>query len=126
MSRFIPLLTLIAVGALALASAAQDGAKVDIRGKVTKFSVVKPNNAGILASVMVEGKKENSNYDKAAVKITNKTKLEKLVGKERRPATLEDLKEGVQVEAKFTGPVLQSYPVQATAAEVLIVEPARK
>ncbi len=120
MFRLIPVLTLAAGAALALSSAAQDGAKVDIRGKVTKFTAAKPNSAGILASMMVEGKKLNTNYDKALVRITAKTKIMKLILRERQPAKLEDLKEGVVVEAKFTGPVAQSYPVQATAAEILI------
>ena len=43
-------------------------------------------------------------YNKASVSITDKTKIDKLVGKERKPANFADLKVGMKVQAKFTGP----------------------
>jgi len=59
------------------------------------------------------------------VKVTDKTKIEKTDGKERKEATFEDLKKGARVEATFTGPVADSYPVQATAKAILILEEAK-
>jgi hypothetical protein len=64
-------------------------------------------------------------YDRAIVKITTKTKIEKLVGDKTMPATFDDLKKGSKVEAWFDGPVAESEPVQASAGRVLVVEPAK-
>src|SRR4051812_36891840 len=101
MLRFTPLLALAAAAALALASpAAQDGTKADVRGTVATVTAAKPNSAGILGTLLVEGKKEaTTSHDKAMVRITFKTKIEKLVGKERKAATFDDLKKGAKVQA---------------------------
>jgi beta-N-acetylhexosaminidase len=122
------LLALAVVLAAGAGLAAGDPAKVDIRGKVTK---VMPADAegkkrGLVGVVMVEGTKDkDTGYDKASVKVTEKTSLKKRVGKDLKDAKFEDVKEGTKVEAVFTGPVLQSFPVQATAKEVVILEEAK-
>src|SRR5262245_17414638 len=105
------------------AATAQDGVKADIRGAIGKVTPGKPGG-NILGTVFVEGKVEKgvTGYDKAHIKVTPKTKIEKLDGKDRRKATFADLKIGVKVQVNFTGPVLESYPVQATAGDVLILE----
>ena len=41
---------------------------------------------------------------------------------ERRPATFEALQVGQKVEAWFTGPVAESYPVQAVASDIVILK----
>jgi len=108
-------------------AAAQD-TKADIRGMVTNMSAAneEAKKKGILGSVLVEGAKEkDTSYDKASICVTDKTKIEKLVGKERKPAKFEDLKKGAKVQALFTGPVAESYPVQAAAKEILILEEAK-
>lgn len=103
--------------------AADKDEKVDVRGAVGQVSPSPANKAGVLGSILVEGVKEKTTrYDKAAVRITAKTTIEKVVGKKRQRATFADLKEGVRVEAIFTGPVAESYPVQATAKAILILE----
>ena len=56
------------------------------------------------------------------LKIPVGNKRVTLVGKDRKDAKIDDLKEGCKVEATFTGPVMESYPVQATAKEVVILE----
>jgi hypothetical protein len=104
------------------------GAQVDIRGKVTKLN---PANEvqkaqGIEAVILIEGPKlPTTNHDKAWTKITKKTKLWKQQGANRQPASLMDLKAGAEVSAQFTGPVAESYPVQATAGELTILTPAK-
>jgi beta-N-acetylhexosaminidase len=78
---------------------------------------------GRLGSILVEGvKDETTNHDRAFVHVTDKTRIEKRDGK---PAKFEDLKKGARVQALFTGPVAKSYPVQATAKEILILEEAK-
>lgn len=102
--------------------------KADIRGTATRVSLADEaaRKRGILATILVEGAKEKTtSYDKASIRITDKTKLEKRVDKERKTCKPEDLKVGCKVQAIFTGPVAESYPVQATAREVLILETPR-
>jgi beta-N-acetylhexosaminidase len=114
------------VAALFLAGAsspslAQDK-KADINGVITKASVSNDAKKVTLGSILVEGKVEkDTSYDKASITILKTTKLEKQVGKEIMPATFADLKVGAKVIATFSGPVAESYPVQARAGVVLIL-----
>jgi beta-N-acetylhexosaminidase len=127
LTKLLLALTVAAAGWLSLAVAG-DNAKADIRGSVTKITPANDDakKRGLMGVVMVEGTKEKDTaYDKASIKITDKTTLKKVVGKERKDAKFEDLKQGCKVAATFTGPVLQSYPVQATAKEVIILEDAK-
>jgi Protein of unknown function (DUF3221) len=59
---------------------------------------------------------DSSRSAKASVRLTSSTRV--LRGGE--PARTEDLREGQRVSVWFDGPVLQSYPVQATASAVRI------
>jgi len=106
---------------------AQDGVKADIRGQIAKLTPTKDAKV-LLGTLLVEGDIEKgiTGYDKAWVKITPKTKIEKLVGKDRKPATFDDLKVGARVQVNFTGPVAESYPVQASAGDILILEAAKE
>jgi beta-N-acetylhexosaminidase len=116
-------LVVAGVGRVAAEDPGKD--KVDVRGTVSRVAASddEAKKAGRLGSILVEGVKDATTaYDKASVKVTDKTKIEKLVGKERKAAKFEDLKKGSKVQALFTGPVAESYPVQATAKEILILE----
>jgi hypothetical protein len=53
--------------------------------------------------------------------ITDMTKLEKVVGKERRPCTFADLKKGDKVEADYNPVIFPSDPPQAGAYRVVVV-----
>jgi hypothetical protein len=117
---------LIAAAATPLPVAAVQDSKSHIHGKITKVTPATDvqKEQGTLATIMIEAKKTPfPAYDKASVRITNKTKLWKQVGDKRQLAAFADLKTGTQVSVQFTGPVLQSYPVQATAGEVVIYNP---
>jgi hypothetical protein len=72
-----------------------------------------------LGSILVEGQEANNPADKASVTLTKQTELFRRDGTELR---YEDLKTGSQVEVLFTGPVLESYPVQFTATKVIVQE----
>jgi hypothetical protein len=76
--------------------------------------------------LLIEGPQtKDTVYDKASVKLTPQTSIKMLVGKELKDAKLADLKVGSKVEAVFIGPVAESYPVQATAGEIVIIEAAK-
>ena len=92
-----------------------------IRGNITN------RNAGaggdLVGSVLVEGQVEaDTSFDKASIAVTVKTQIFEQVGSERRPATFEALQVGRSVEAWFEGPVAESYPVQATASDIVILK----
>jgi hypothetical protein len=114
----------VTAGALHLAAAGDD-VKVDIRGTVTKLTPAndEAKKRGLVAVLMVEGEKaKDVRFDKASVKVTDKTLIRKAVGKDRKDAKFEDLKQGGKVVVTITGPVLESYPVQVTAKEVVLLD----
>ena len=116
---FLPLL-MVAVWSLPAIEAGPKEGKVDIRGFVKD---VRKGDGKILTVILIEGTRDkDTSQDKASVKITRATKLVRAGAKDRRAATVDDLKAGVRVEVIFTGPVAESYPVQATAGEVRILE----
>jgi hypothetical protein len=59
-----------------------------------------------------------SSVDRASVSVTADTVVWTAEGARGRPA---DLAEGQQVGVWFTGPVRESYPVQATAGVVMVL-----
>jgi hypothetical protein len=98
--------------------------KVSIRGTPASVSPAddESKKAGILGTVLMEGKKDkDTEYDKAMVKVTRATKIYKLVGKDLKEASFDDLKPSVRMEIHFAGPVGESYPVQATAGKIILL-----
>jgi hypothetical protein len=92
---------------------------VDITGNI---SDVQPGASSALGSIRIEGDKIAGNsYDKAVVRITSETRIWEQTTDGYRLATIADLQLGAMVTAAFTGPVAESYPVQATAAEVTLL-----
>lgn len=100
---------------------AENEKKADVRGKITSVSA--SQHKSILGSVRVEGKQEaDTNVDAAQVRINDSTKLEKISEGKKVKASFSDLKVGMLVESGFVGPVAESYPVQANAGWLLILE----
>jgi hypothetical protein len=93
--------------------------KADVRGKIETVSL----KGGMVGRLLIEGTKEkDTQHDKASVRLTKATKVYKWVDGKKKEAKVEDLKKGATVQADFTGPVAESYPVQATAKEILILD----
>lgn len=101
------------------------GGTVDARGRVTSVSTASPSG-DVLGSFLVEGPKDPSLVcDKASLTVTIDTRFYR-----RTPdgdvalhaVSMALLEPGMQVEVTITGPVAESYPVQATAATITIVE----
>lgn len=123
----LPRLAALGCFALLLAplSAGEKKAKIDIRGTIEKLTPTKraPGRTKVLGSMLVVAPRDKKfSYDKAFVRVTEATKLFKKVGDERKPATFSDLKVGQTIEVRFVGPVAESYPVQASAGEVVILD----
>lgn len=98
--------------------------KADITGRIKKITRAEGGAAGnALGTVLIEGSTDDSpRFDKAVVRVTADTSISVMRDKgSKQPASFDDLRVGDRVSARFVpGPVLMSYPVQATAAEITI------
>jgi len=93
----------------------------DIRGVITS---IEPS-AGEATSIRVvwadaPGIGTKAAFDAAQVAIVDETDVRKRASDEDEPISAADLKLGDIVEAWFTGPVAESYPVQVTAATIVV------
>ena len=89
-----------------------------IRGQITSIT---PSEKGSEGSVLIEGAKESdTEYDKASVRITTDTQIFDADG--NPGLSFGDLETGMRVEAWFTGAVAESYPVQALAETVRVLQ----
>ncbi len=99
--------------------------KADIRGEVKSVAAV--DAKAFIGRMMIDGKKEaDTMYDKASVTVLRGAKIKKWVGGKAAEAKFEDIKVGCKIQCVFTGPVAESYPVQARTMEVLILESPKK
>jgi len=124
MKRLMPIAIVALVAVLGLAGCG--GPKLPseppaIRGEITS---VTPAADGSGVTVLIEGAVEaDTSYDKASVRVTSEADVW-LVGADGSVEAIapEDLGVGLRVEAWFTGPVAESYPVQATASAIAIIQ----
>ena len=95
-----------------------------IRGAITTLNAADSTwNAGILGSMLIEGKlQSDTSFDKASVTVTDKTKIYREDAQGRHLVDFSYLRVGQIVAATFTGAVAESYPVQATASEIVILK----
>lgn len=90
----------------------------DMRGTITSVT-----RSGETGSLLLEEKPGDTGDAKASVSISASTTLFRTVaGASPEPITLEDVTEGMAADAWFTGPVAESYPVQAQGESVLVSE----
>jgi beta-N-acetylhexosaminidase len=96
--------------------------KMDIRGTITQIELASGGSSE-LGTIRIEGAVEpDTGYDKAVVTVTADTRIWEQSGQDRREVGFEALQVGQRVEARFAGPVAESYPVQTGASEIVILE----
>jgi len=95
----------------------------DIRGAITSISA---GDGDVIGSVRIVGAiAQDTAYDRAVVRVESDTRILRGAGNATMEVTFGDLTVGQTVEAWFTGPVAESYPVQAKASQIVILaEPA--
>ena len=116
---------LFAVGCGGDGRSAPVGGKPDVRGYISDTWGVSadPAPGGNLGSILVEGEAgPGTSVDRASVTIKESTRIYEGFGGGRREIDFGDLEAGQLVEVVFTGPMMESYPVQATAAEITVLE----
>lgn len=72
-------------------------------------------------SILIKSIENSALYDKASVTIDNKSMIIVSTNGKLTKGTFDDLNEGDIVYVIFSGPVAESYPIQAYAKKILIV-----
>ena len=99
---------------------APNTAAYDIKGNISDVQAA--TQEGQLGRIRVEGEKIQGNkYTRAVVTITQDTRIREQKDGQLVDATFEALEFGELVQVTFSGPVLESFPVQAGASEVIIL-----
>lgn len=99
-------------------SGCQKEEQISIRGEITSVNMSSDNK---IVSILVEGElEEDTFHDKASIKIDNNTRI--YIGDAKKKVSADELEEGMIVESIFKGPVAESYPVQAKAKLIRILE----
>jgi hypothetical protein len=95
----------------------------DIRGRVARLEHTEATTTSThrRATLLIEGAPGQSAIDRASVVVTAATRIVDARSGDRRVVMLDAVTVGQQVEARFAGPVAESYPVQAVAGEVVIL-----
>jgi len=92
--------------------------KIDIRGQITSIGLSDNNE---IVSILVEGElEEDTSHDKANIKIDKNTNI--YLENSKNKVSVNELQVGMIVEAIFDGPIAESYPVQAKAKVIRIIE----
>ncbi|MCC7264765.1 MAG: protease complex subunit PrcB family protein [Candidatus Latescibacteria bacterium] len=95
--------------------------KADVRGNLTRLETL--SEEGYYGRVLIEGQfEEGLTADKAVLAISANTRIYVVQGDSVVAAGYTALQEGQQVQAVFAGPVLESYPVQGEAAEIVVLK----
>lgn len=102
---------MISIALLALAPALA----YDVQGTISDFAR-QPD--GTIKALVTNPEKPARGYDKAVVRIGKGTPVVDLKGADARAF----LRDGTLVGVTFTGPVMKSYPAQATAKRVVILK----
>jgi hypothetical protein len=89
-----------------------------IRGTIVDVFTPEGSITGFYIEGIVES---DTTVDKARVGITEATRIYLQTASGYEDATPEQLTVGLKVEVLFTGTILESYPPQAKAGEILII-----
>lgn len=101
-------------------SAPPSGA-ADITGVVSDLTP--GGDAATVTFLVVADPDVAGSYDRAWVRVTVETTIWSQTGEDRNQLTADDLEDEQRVAVWFTGPVAESYPVQATAGAVEVLTP---
>ncbi len=97
--------------------------RVDMSGVIV--GLCNDNSQGdtnVIDSLLVEGYQSGASYPQNVSIIINKnTTVYHKYGKNLVKASLDDLHPGQKIEVRFTGPMLQTYPPQINASDIIIL-----
>jgi len=91
----------------------------DFTGFITEIHPI--GKGGTLGQILVESHADKL-VDKYMVTIKDETLILKQDGENRRQVTFGALETKQQVQIWFSGPILESFPAQATAQQIVIIK----
>jgi hypothetical protein len=116
----IVLLFVMFMGVVYGAIVATGGEHWDMTGKIVGVCTA-DNNSTDANSILVQGVVTSGNQEaNVTVRITNDTQLYTKNGNQRNQINFSDLKSGQSVNIQFKGPILQSYPPQASGSQIVV------
>jgi len=113
------LIVLMAVAVDCSSTAKSLETEADFTGFITEVHPI--GRGDTLGQILVEAPADNF-IDKYMVTIKDETQIFEQNGEERRQAAFEALEIEQQVQIWFSGPIMESFPMQATAQQVVITE----
>ena len=105
-----------------------DEQALPIQGTISKVAAAGADakKSGVIGTFFIDAKPVKSPaYEKAIVRVTEKTVLRKKVGKVEQEATFADLHDGRTVTVTIEREVNPTDPPQVNAVRILIVTPAK-
>ncbi len=93
--------------------------EADFTGFITEIQPI--GEKGVLGQIHVESHADKL-VDKYVVTIKDEALIFKQDGENRSQVAFETLETTQQVQVWFIGPILESFPMQATAQQVVIIE----
>lgn len=102
-----------------------DEFKADLAGQILEIYQAGPlgTENGQLGAILVEGTIEDGAQNAlVSVVVIKDTQLWQQDGQARRSITFDSLTVSQHVQIAFRGPVAESYPMQATADEILVTQ----
>ena len=114
------LLTVLVVVAVDCSSTAKPlETEADFTGFITEVHPI--GRGDTLGQILVEAPADNF-IDKYMVTIKDETLIFEQDGEELRQVTFEALETTQQVQIWFSGPIMESFPMQGTAQQVVIIK----
>lgn len=97
--------------------------RVDMSGLIVGLcSDNSQGDTNVIDSLLVEGYQSGASYPQNISIIINKnTTIYHRYGKNLVKASVDDLHPGQKIEIRFTGPMLQTYPPQINASDIIIL-----
>ncbi len=95
----------------------------DIVGFISDLGIARTPGGDYLGYIFVEGEKDpETQLDKASISVTKKTRIVSRISGRETTLKFGELKIGDKVEVKLTGPIMESYPPQATAKAIVLLK----
>lgn len=126
----VAILFVLFTGVVYGAISATGSEKVDMAGKIIGICMEdspphetdSSNGTDIPKSILVQGiVTGNSKNQNVSITINKDTNIAYKQGEALKNASFEDLKPGQNVQVRFTGPIMQTYPPQIAASQIYIL-----
>ena len=117
--NLILLAALLLVAALMLSSCSNVQTEPDLAGKISSIQRIPKDEKPGMILVDSPG---NQTSDKYVISVMTETSIQWRVGQTLESASFGDLHAGQEIKVWLSGPVRESYPAQADAKKIVLVE----